>query len=283
MKDPSFIAKNNLSINVPVSGCTAIKTGGNADFFGEATDLTTLEQLLLAARDNSVPACVVGTGSKSVISDHGFRGLLIKNAVSYVDTTNDAATIGSGTTLREAVQQLATEGLGGFESLAALPGTIGGTLRRSGEMTRSLLDRVEQLSVFADGSLHDWSKDDYQKADPASYWTMACTVRLDHRPPTELQTNMLRATQDRLRHTPGGIPSIKVLADADASACLRQLEMAGERVGGAVISSKDPNCIINDQSATSHDIYELAGRMKNRVKVKLGRSLKGNISWIGEW
>lgn len=283
MKDPSFISRYDLSVNAPTSGCTAIKTGGNCDFFATATDLTTLELLLKAARENNVPVQVLGNGSQSVISDHGYRGLLIKNEISYVDASEQTASVGSGTALTDCVHQLAKEGLGGLEALVGSPGTVGGALASPNPENTDLSGRVELVSVYTKGGLQEWNREAYQSAERGTYVILACMVRVETRGRTELQRHMLQATQTRLKNRPAGVPAIKVFADRDASDSLRQLNMAGERVGGAIVSGKDPNYIINDQGATSHDVYELAERMRNRAKVKLAKTLRVGISWVGEW
>ncbi len=282
MKDPAFISRHGLSVNVPVAGCTTIKSGGNADFYGEVSDPTAFQQLLQAAARNGINVTVIGQGSRTVVSDHGVRGLVIKNRISFVDIGAGVASCGTGVAISEVIQTLAAAGYGGFEQLVSEPGSLGGLLKSRPPRLEPLIDRLENVSLVDKGSVQELKRDAFVTMD-GDYTVLACTFRVEEKNREALNHAMLTATQAKLRGRPGRVPHVAVFADAEASDCVRQLGMAGERVGGAVISAKDPNYISNDQGATSHDVYELAQRMKNRVKVKLGRTLTEAIYWVGEW
>lgn len=280
MKDPRFITQHDLQVSFPVGAETAIGTGGNTDFCGEVTAPEALISLLEDAARNDLRTVLIGRGSRAVFSDFGFRGLVIRNRLEALQISRETVTVGSGLPLRTLIHTMSEEGLGGFAELVEYGGTVGGALTDPSALL-PLRQTVRKLTVLAGGEVQHVQPDFlHEVLNPV---ILSVELTAHRRPAEEIRRTMLTATQAALKAHPRGVPYLRVFGDAQATSALRQIGIAGERVGGAVVSMKDPNYIINEGSATSHDVYELAQRMKNRVKVRLQRTLHESAVWLGEW
>lgn len=283
MKDPQFISRFGLSVNAAAAQCTTVQSGGNTDFFLEVTDTEVWPELLKEAESNSLYTRIVGAGSRSVISDFGYRGLLIKNSVKYIDLNRHSVKVGSGALVSALVQKLAADGYGGFEELVGEAGSVGGALASSEPTLLPLRQCLKSVELWLSGELQTLTNTQFQALTGKPGTILNATFEITPMPAAELTRRMLTATQTKLRQKPGGVPCVQVFAAGEATDLLNQLAIGGEQVGGATVSRKDPNYIINENNARSHDVYELAQRMRHRVKVKLNHTLAERINWLGEW
>lgn len=293
MKDPRFLSRYGVKVNTSLAEHTVIGLGGNADFFLQVSDGNQLKLAARAAHENGLKVCVIGRGTHTVFSSHGFRGLVIKNEIDDFEILNGVATVGSGLALTQVIHRLAEESCGGFEELADSPRSIGGAVSRNTRVGKtSVEDHLTQVSLYSKGRVLTVQAQDMafepnsSRVQYGDEYVLSASFRVRKEPREDINKRILGATQLRLRNRPGASRAIRVFADLDgqtASELARQVGMAGERVGGAVISTKDPNYIINEGAATPEDIYELAQRIKNRVSLKTHEKLREAITWAGEW
>ena len=293
MKDPRFLARYGVEVNVPLGPHTAIGTGVNADFFLAVSASNELKLAAKAAEDNGLKVCVIGKGTHIVYSSHGFRGLVIKNEIADFDLLNGSVTVGTGLGLTEVIHRLAEESCAGFEALAGTPRSVGGALRvnlRGGGT--SISEHLDSATLYSVGKLRPVSAEDMLFVPDSSLlehnpeYAVTATFRVRKQPRQQINQRILAGTQERLRSQPGAAKAIRVFKDPtpdSATDLAARAGMAGERVGGAVVSTKDPNYIINDKGATPEDVYELAQRIKHRVSLRLQKKLKEAVVWAGEW
>ena len=296
MKDPGFLARYSVRVNEPVANKTKIQTGGNADFYAEAEDAATLRNLLSDAIGNDLPITVIGCGSRVVCSDHGYRGLVVRYRARRYELVNGDVVVDAGLPVHELIGRLAEEERGGLEAFAGYAGSVGGAIAEGATRgTLRFADRVKRVSLFSGGRTVDVAPADLKYGDQGSTgsarlggnteWVISATLETVRRDPSESTRLIAEATQERLRDEPAGKPFVFVFGDPPrqrARDLLAKVGMGGERTGGALVSEKNANAIINDDDATATDVYNLAQRMKARVKMQLGVKLTESVVWLGE-
>lgn len=293
MKDPRFLSKYEIKVNVPLAPFTSIGVGGNADFLVEVADLKMFKAVLKAAEENGLKTVVIGKGTNSVFSDHGYRGLVIINRIIDLEIGPDTVTVGSGLGVTELIHHLAEEGRGGFEGMVSLPGSVGGAVwGNSGVGSDGISTYLESASLYSKGRILEVGSVDLEfgyrdsRLKRTGEQVASATLRVQTKPVDDIKKIILAATHARLRDRPGASKAVKIFRDPlpeTAAGLASQLDLAGECVGGAMISSKNPNYIINTGTARAAEVYELAQRIKHRVSVKLGKHLREEVVWLGEW
>jgi len=117
--------------NVALSTYTTLKVGGPADHFVEVHNTDELKEVLLFSKEKAVPLSVIGGGSNVLVTDEGFRGLVIKNSLcgikDIVHSDNVYLRVGAGESLDDLVQYASDKNFWGIENLSAIPGTVGAT------------------------------------------------------------------------------------------------------------------------------------------------------------
>lgn len=292
MKDPGFLARFGIKVNESLASHTRIGAGGNADFFAVAGDRQTLGALLDAAAANGLPVTVIGCGSRSVCGDHGYRGLVIRYTANGFQLSEGDVEVDAGYPVHELIGRLAEEGRGGFEAFAGYAGSLGGAIAEGASRgTLRFADVVCRITLAAGDRSIEVTPADLKYGEHGATrlqggeWILGARLRAVRREPEEIRRRVVQATRDRLRNEPSGKPSVSVFHDPRghrARDLLTQVGMGGEREGGALVSEKNPNVIMNDGGARSRDVYDLSQRMKARVKLRLGVKLTESLAWVGE-
>ena len=145
-----------LEHDFPMARLTTVRTGGRADVFARADSEERLIELLAYARENDHRVGVVGSGSNLLVSDDGFRGLVLKlgGALATIEREGERVLCGGGMRLPSAAASAARWGLSGLEFGVNIPGTVGGAVRMNanaygGELARTL----EWVSVCSDSGV----------------------------------------------------------------------------------------------------------------------------------
>ncbi len=295
--------------NENLAKCTTLGLGGNARYYAEPADVNELEALLRGAAVCGVPVFALGRGSNLLVVDAGFDGLVIRlsrpawRGIRRVRRGNDAAEeatadgrdrirVGAGTKLKELCAFAAREGLGGFEFLEGIPGTLGGALRmNAGAMGASIFDVVESVEwITPEGARHEVSR---EKMSPGyrdcpelhGAIVLGAVLRArESRAPEEIRKAMdayaevRKGSQPRERsagctfRNPDGVPAGKLIDE---------LGLKGSRVGGAEVSDVHANFIVAHGNATAADVVALVRRIYGIVKAERGIELTPEIELLG--
>lgn len=149
---------DGIRFNEPLSKHTTFKIGGPADLFYEAKTSDDLVKVVLLCRGHHIPYFVLGGGSKILVSDKGFRGLVIKNRTSNIAVVaDDQIEVDSGLLLPQSIAFALENGLSGFEFLTNIPGTVGGAIRENARFRdpRSFDEGVLQFDQVKDRWISD--------------------------------------------------------------------------------------------------------------------------------
>lgn len=295
---------------VPLSKKTSLRVGGVARFWCRVTTLDDLHEALNYARDHALPLLVLGGGTNIIPADTGFSGLVIEigNTVVTWDEPTYRVRVGAGVLMADLVSATTERGWAGLAWAGGLPGTLGGAIRGNagafgGEIRDSVVsvlaidpttgDRMTydqaacefgyRTSRFKQSSLIIWSVElRFAAADASSLMAERdkhILYRQTHHA-TEpsagsiFQNLYIRdLPTDFFERFPELVEKVRGEKLA-AGALLDLLGMKGRAVGGAVVSQRHANMIINAEGlATSTDIRALADQMKNAVRDRYGITL----------
>ena len=275
---------------------TTLRTGGPADLFAVAHNGFELRGLVRFARARSIPFLLLGRGSNLVIADAGFRGLVIGCRAEGARVDGERYLADAGVPMARAATETQMAGLTGLEYGLAIPGTVGGAVWGNagahGSDTASVLESATVL--LADGSEAVLGVDDLRYAYRHSRFkeapdeiVLAAAFRLRPGSPDEIKARLDDIRRWRREHQPLGQPSAgSVFRNPPGDSAGRLIDSLGlkdRRVGGAVVSPKHANFIVNDGHGTAADVRRLADMVRAEVRERTGIDLVPEIEFAGDW
>ena len=284
----------------PLARFTTMRVGGPADLFAEVHNLFELRAIVRFARSRELPYFILGRGSDLVISDAGVRGLVIYNRAQQIRFEGTRFTADSGLPMARAATVCKAEGLSGLEFGLAIPGTVGGAVWANAGAHESDVRAVlvEAGVLLADGTEATLDKvglgltyrDSKLKHAEVRVPEVVTWASFDLTP--ENQDEIARRLDEirrwRQSHQPLGLPSAgSVFRNPNdgpsAGALIDGLGLKGTRIGGAVVSEKHANFIVNDQAGTATDVRRLGELVQETVRRETGVDLVFEIVFAGDW
>ncbi len=273
---------------------TSWRVGGPADVFFMPSSIDDLSAFLNAL-DEEMPVFWLGAGSNLLVRDGGIRGVVIAAArmlrtIDRVDRLTVKA--GAGLPCTQLARQCIRWGLGPSEFFAGIPGTVGGALTmNAGAHGGETWERVESVrTIDRSGEIHERAPAEYSVGyrsvtGPANEWFLEATMRFE--PDVTPSMATLDAMLERRKATqPLGLPSCgSVFRNPPGDHSARLIEAAGlkgHRIGGAEVSTKHANFIINTGDATATDIEELVEHVRQTVLDTHGVELVHEVRIVGE-
>lgn len=279
----------------PLAKYTSWRVGGVADWLYEPADLADLIEFLPRVPE-TFPVFFLGLGSNILVRDKGIRGVVVLtsgllNDIKQIDATK--LRIEAGVSCAKMARVTARENLGGAEFLAGIPGTLGGALAMNagawgGEMWR-LVHSVETLDK--NGILRQRSPQDYEISYRSvkghkNEWFVAATLQLIPNVDSSGQQRIKELLARRNATQPIGLPSCgSVFRNPPGDYAARLIEQdgwKGYRLGGASVSEKHANFIINENQATAMEIETLIDKIRNSVAKHFGVELICEVKIVGE-
>ncbi|MEX1129239.1 MAG: UDP-N-acetylmuramate dehydrogenase [Vicinamibacterales bacterium] len=287
-----------------VGPLTTFKVGGPADWLLTLRSGDEVRQAVAVARAHDLPITLLGGGSNLLVADAGIRGLVLRihgGEVRFVDDTTVRAD--AGVTINGLVRWTVSHGVAGIEAWAGTPGTVGGAIYGNahfeGRLISELLRRVtlltpsgDEVTVDADAMAfgYDYSRlhrtreivlsADFRvrQGDPAALREVArqsLAFRKRTQPLEKASAGCIFQNPDPARdRVPEGIPP-------SAGALVDRAGLKDAREGGARVSPRHANFIVNDGGATAADIARLIERCRREVRERFGVALRDEIVRIG--
>jgi UDP-N-acetylmuramate dehydrogenase len=285
--------RGRLAAGSALSAVTWFRVGGPADVLFRPADTDDLAQFLKQKPDD-VPVTVIGVGSNLLVRDGGIEGVVIRLGRGFTDirATGTAISAGAGALDLNVALSARDAGIGGLEFLSGIPGTIGGALRMNAGAYESdvseVFDHADALD--AHGALHRLGKTEmgftYRHSGVPEDWIFVggtFTGRADdpkaiHARIQDIQSKREESQPVRARTggstfvNPTGHKAWKLIDDAGCR---------GLRKGGAMVSEKHCNFLINTGEASAADIEALGEEVRRRVRDKSDIDLAWEIKRIG--
>lgn len=286
------------SRNEPLKRFTTMRVGGPADLFAEVHNLFELRAIVRFARTRELPLFILGRGSDLVISDQGVRGLVVYNRAEQHTFEGNRLTADSGLPMAKAATVCKNQGLSGLEFGLAIPGTVGGAVwANAGAHESDIANVIVEAGVLrADGEIalgrdhlefnyrHSVLKDTPAGTPDVVTWA---TFELTPAAPEVIAERLDEIRKWRQAHQPLGLPSAgSVFRNPDGDSAGRlidELGLKGRRIGGATVSEKHANFIVNDQAGTAADVRRLAEEVQATVRRERGVELVFEIVFAGDW
>jgi len=278
----------------PMSHHTSWRVGGPADVYFRPRDRAGLCEFL-AGLNADTPVCWIGLGSNLLVRDGGIRGVVIATG----DALGGLRRLDEGLVEAEAgvactslARQCGRWRLGPAEFFAGIPGTIGGALTlNAGAFGAETWDRVVDVDTIGrDGQTRLRRREEFdvgyrQVNGPAGEWFVAARFQLEPQRPGA-QSRSRELMRERRRRQPLGLPSCgSVFRNPPGRHAAELIETAGlkgQRIGGAQVSEKHANFIINTGSATAADIENLIDHVRRVTARVHGIELVPEVHIVGE-
>ena len=288
-----------VSRRFPLARLTTIRTGGEADLFARPGTEEALLELLRWARDERLHVGVIGSGSNLLVSDDGFRGLVLKlnGELSSIERDGDRVVCGGAARMPSAAAKVARWGLSGLEFGINIPGTVGGAVRMNANAYGGELDRVLEWArvCSADGAEERPPQRlgfAYRRSNlgPGEIVSRA-SFRLHSGDPEAIRTTLADMRGRRHEAQPSGIKTFGSTfknpdsAESGGRTAGQLLEAAGCRgleVGGARFSPVHANFVENRGDATTADVLALMATGRRRVRERFGIELEAEVQVLGE-
>ncbi|OPY81255.1 MAG: UDP-N-acetylenolpyruvoylglucosamine reductase [Syntrophorhabdus sp. PtaU1.Bin058] len=289
--------KGTVLENVSMKRYTSMRVGGPVRYLIYPVDETDLKNVLRYLAHRDIPYRFLGNGTNVIVSDSGLKEALIRitrmKQKGYKKTKNGAvADVSGGVSLKQFIRDNAQHGLSGLEKLYWIPGTVGGALKmNAGSFGASVSDPLLTMRVLnTRGQIVTISGQD------ASFGYRTSPVRpgecvisagfsLKGRNKKEIEKDMEYVYGERKKRHPMEFPSagsvFKGVKGEPAWKFIEKAGLKGIKVGGACVSEKHANFIVNLGSATAHDVRELIDTVKRGVFEKTGVSLEEEVELWG--
>jgi UDP-N-acetylmuramate dehydrogenase len=284
----------------PLARFTTMRVGGPADLFAIAHNAFELRALVRFARARELPHLILGRGSDVVLADAGVRGLVIGVRAEGSRIDGERYIAESGVQMARAATEAQRAGLTGLEFGLAIPGTVGGAVwANAGAHESDVAAILENARVLAaDGSEALVPRDQlgfgyrdsrFKHGVPGApaELILEATFHLAAAEPGTIKERLDDIRRWRQAHQPIGLPSAgSVFRNPPGDSAGRLIDEAGLkglRIGGAVVSEKHANFIVNDQKGTAADVRRLAERVRGEISTRYGVALEFEIEFLGDW
>jgi UDP-N-acetylmuramate dehydrogenase len=285
---------------------TTFRIGGPADLFYEPQTAGELAAAIQAARELDVSWFLLGTGANILVGDRGFRGLVIRNLARHMEVRGTQVWAESGAIVYPDLIELAVaHGLSGLEHYVGIPSTVGGALWQNlhflapapaRERTMFIAEVTHSAEILTvEGERRTVGVDYFQFGYDDSILhhrpdvVLAATFQLEPADPQRLRRIMEENLQwRRERHPPldtepsaGSI--FKKIEGIGAGRLIDECGLKGTRIGGALVTPRHANILINAGNATAADVRALITHIQEVVEQRTGYRLEPEIGFIGEF
>ena len=289
--------------NEPMSGHTSFKIGGPADALVTPADRDDLVALLGEVRERNIPYAVLGGGTNLLVRDGGFRGVIISlKQLNAIEASREYRSLGgsfmvvradAGVVLAKLMNFAGERGLTGLEFAAGIPGTVGGALcMNAGTAQGEIGDVVDSVTLLGPGGdllvrHRDEMRFGYRTANvPAGHIVVDTKIILRHGDAGKIKAQVKELLEQRKERQPWGLPNagsvFKNPMDEAAGKLIESAGLKGLTIGGAQVSDKHANFIVNLGNARAADVLALMDTIREKVLEMHRIRLEPEIKVIGE-
>lgn len=302
------LGPERICLDEPLARYTTFRIGGPADLLFEARDTDELVNAILTARTCGVPYFLLGLGANILIGDRGFRGLVIRNRASgtrvLLQVRHLQAESGA-IVYPDLIEAAVRHELSGLEHYAGIPSTVGGALWQNLHFLSPPPER--DRTVFIEEVVHEaelLTEQGLRKKVGVDYFefgydnsilhrsrdvVLSVTFQLRRGDSMHMRSIMEANLAWRKQHHPplDSEPSagsiFKKIQDIGAGRLIDACGLKGARCGGAEVSGRHANIIINRRNATAADVRALISHVQEVVARETGSRLEPEISFVGEF
>ena len=291
----AIVGEENLLVNEPMSEHTTFEIGGPADFYVIPEDFDEVRDVIAACKDAGVDYFVLGCGSDLLVSDEGYRGVIVAVADGLVGVSveDDEICCQAGVGLREASEMACELGLSGLEFACGIPGSVGGAcFMNAGAYGGCMADVLKEVRVLLpDGSVVDVPAGEldlgYRKSRIADegWVVLSATFGLNPGDPEKIRATMDDLTHQREEKQPLELPSagstFKRPEGHFAGKLITDAGLKGYQSGGAAVSKKHAGFVVNVGGATAADVHAVIEHVQDEVERQFSVRLEPEVRFLG--
>lgn len=291
--EPSTVRERNYLM----SRFTTMRVGGPVDLYVEPSSVLELKRILSFCVKNNVPSFLVGRGSNLIVRDGGIRGVVytLKNSCfTQVEQVGNRLLLraGAGAMMRSIAQFALLNKLGGLEFMDGIPGTLGGGLRmNAGAFKTCLFDVLETVSVLdKNGEVREIAASDIPHSyRDSSFFSTVIALSADLKPYVDSEDSirekidsMRKKRQETQALSPSAGCVFKNPNGFSAGQLIDEVGLKGYSVGGAQVSDRHANFLINKNKAKASDVLQLIEIVREKVLAVRGVPLETEVMIVGD-
>ncbi len=290
-----FLPAENVLEKEPMKKHTTFRIGGEADCFVCVENTLQLKEVQAYLQSLQIPYYVLGNGSNLLVSDEGYRGVIIEIAdkMSDIRVEGNCIVAQAGALMSKIAHVALENGLTGFEFAAGIPGTIGGGVVMNagaygGELkdvitTVEVINRDGEILLLDNAAMEFGYRTSILKKQP--YIVTEVKIALQEGAGEDIKATMDDLGKKRREKQPLEFPSagstFKRPEGHFAGALIMNAGLRGFQVGGAQVSEKHCGFVINKGNATAEDVKELIKQVQKEVKTQFGVDLEPEVIYLG--
>ncbi|MDR1759551.1 MAG: UDP-N-acetylmuramate dehydrogenase [Fibrobacter sp.] len=292
MQDPL-----NIQENVSLKQYTTFRVGGAARFFTDISGADSLKLAIRFAQERQLPYFILGRGSNVVFSDAGFDGLVIRIvSKSSFHFSENSCEVFAGSSLSALARESIHRGLSGIHLLSGIPGTTGGAVyMNAGAYGQEIADCIREVRSFdpETETTVSRSREECEFGYRRSVFQknkeiiLSAILEFQNGDPEVLKEEAAKVMKERKEKQPLEFPNagsaFKRPAAGFPGALIEAAGLKGFTVGGAQVSEKHANFIINTGNASAQDIYDLSEQIIQKVRAHSGITLEREIIFTGKF
>jgi UDP-N-acetylmuramate dehydrogenase len=292
------IAGEGVEYDCPMARYTTFRVGGKAEVLCPVETLDRLQRVMAFLHQEAIPYLVIGRGSNLLVKDGGIEGvvLMLRGHLATIEESPKGESIvaaGGGLSITELLRYCGNQGLGGLEFLAGIPGTLGGAVAmNAGARGQNVGARVARVQlVMPQADVVTMTREDmhfsYRRSStPQGAVIVNVELALDPVKPEEVTAKVAAYLKERQEKQPLEHPNagsiFKNPPNGYAGGLIEKAGLKGKRIGGAMISPKHANWIVNMGGAQAEDILALMKLAQQKVREQTGIVLDPEIKVVGK-
>ncbi|MGF0034181.1 UDP-N-acetylmuramate dehydrogenase [Bariatricus sp. SGI.154] len=292
-----IVTKEQIKIEEPMRRHTTFRVGGPADLFLMPRTPDEVKRIVDLLNKESVPYYILGNGSNLLVSDQGYRGVIVQiyKEMNQIEIEGDVVRAQAGALLSAVANRALEAELAGFEFAAGIPGTLGGAcVMNAGAYGGEMKDVLKEVTVLTpDGEMITIPGEKLELGYRTSiiakkgYIVLEAQIQLHDGEKDAIKAVMDDLKERRVSKQPLEYPSagstFKRPEGYFAGKLIQDAGLRGFQVGGAQVSEKHCGFVINKDHATAADVAELMRQVSERVEEQFGVKLEPEVKRLGEF
>ncbi len=265
--------------------------GGEAFSYCEVHSVKEMQLALKEAQKQQIPWIVIGKGSNCLFDDRGFSGLVIHNKIDFLEHQGSSFRVGAGYSFALLGTRTAKMGWEGLEFACGIPGSVGGAVyMNAGVGTAEVKDVLTTVDfVDAEGTLLSFSREDlefgYRSSPFQSMAGAIVSASFQLEPCAEAKKKQREMLSKRITTQPYDAKSVGCIfrnpsKEKPAGQLIDQCGLKGKKIGGAMVSPKHANFIVNTGDAKADDVRQLMQLIKEEILHRFGVTLETEVRFI---
>lgn len=277
----------DIKENVSLKTLTTLKVGGISKYVFYPKDVTSLKKALTLFKENNINYKIFGNGSNIIPSDKIYDGVIIKlSSLNNLKIENEVIEVEAGYSLMKLAKEVIKLGLSGLEWACGIPGTIGGAVyMNAGAYKQDMSFVLEKITALDENmNIVTLNKDEldfsyrHSRLMEENLICLSATLKLEKKDISLIEEVVNKRKEKRMETQPLEYPSAGSVFrnpfNDFAGRLVEECNLKGKQIGGAMISLKHANFIINKDNATGKDVLDLINLAKKEVKEKFNIELK---------